>query len=88
MYGFQQLGEIIEIMKKNLSSVTAPCLILQSSGDPIVNNKSAHIIYNGITSSHKELTLFSDQRHGVVNGQCSDRLFDMIDCFLSFTQSA
>ncbi len=82
IYGMKQLSDAIDIMKTKLPLIKQPTLVLQSSGDPIVAQSSADFIFEHISSDIKELTLLSTERHGIVNHQGCERVFDSIERFL------
>ena len=61
-----ELRYLIQKVKKNLKYVTCKALVLQSTGDPVVNPKAADIIHNTLTSKDKEIHILDSDRHGII----------------------
>lgn len=85
MSGVRELARVMHAMEESLPSITAPLLVLQAYGDPVVNPASAQIIFEKAGSSRKEVTVFEASRHGIVNGDGSERVYEYVDRFLQRT---
>jgi esterase/lipase/1-acyl-sn-glycerol-3-phosphate acyltransferase len=80
--GVKELGEAMRAMEDVLGNVCVPTLLIQSHRDPTVDPISAAAIYERLGTVEKELTYFNHDRHGIVNGQGSEEVFDRVDRFL------
>ncbi|MBI2433577.1 MAG: alpha/beta fold hydrolase, partial [Candidatus Hydrogenedentes bacterium] len=78
MTGVRELINCMGAMETALPEVKIPTLILQGSQDPVVNPISAQLIFDRVGSKHKELTIFERDRHGVVNGEGREDVFERI----------
>lgn len=79
--GTYQLGKLMKYVETNLSKVTIPALIIQATGDPVVNPQSADEIYSKISSMTKEMVKIKSNRHGIVRGK---ELKEVADEMISF----
>jgi len=59
-----------------------PALLIQSSDDPVVNPEGSKRIYEGLGSQDKELIMFNSDRHGILRGDVSERVFARVLEFL------
>lgn len=80
--GVVQLRKLMTIVEKDLKKITIPSLVLQATGDPVVNPKSAKIIFDNIAAQYKEVFFIDSNRHGILRGDESKQLFDKILAFL------
>lgn len=80
--GVQELERLMGDLEPRLSSVEAPALIMQSAGDPVVSEKGSQQIFNLVGSEDKRYVLFNFQRHGIINGPGSEKVFRVIGNFL------
>ncbi|GMV91799.1 MAG: hypothetical protein AMXMBFR82_15770 [Candidatus Hydrogenedentota bacterium] len=80
--GVKELGSAMRAMEEVLGDVCVPTLLVQSHRDPIVDPTSGMGIYERLGTHEKELTYFDHDRHGIINGQGSEEVFDRIDRFL------
>lgn len=72
-----EIERLIETVRNGLHKVTAPTVILQASEDDMTSPRNASIVFDGISSEHRELILLDDcyhvitvdrQREAVVKG--------------------
>ncbi len=80
--GVTELIACMDTMDERLPEVRVPALVIQSSKDPVVNSASAQLIFEKIASPHKELTILERDRHGIINGQGREDVFDRVLQFL------
>lgn len=80
--GVTELIACMDRMDERLPEVRIPTLIVQASKDHVVNPTSAHLIFEKIPSPHKELTILERDRHGIINGQGREDVFDRVLQFL------
>lgn len=69
-----ELEKLMNKTRKLLSQVDDPVLIVQGDHDPVVNLQSANMIYDGISTSKKELMLVPFAYHNVLTGSSEDNL--------------
>ncbi len=67
--GTYELGKLMKHVEANLSKINIPALIIQATGDPVVNPQSADEIYSKISSHDRELIKIKSDRHGIVRGK-------------------
>ncbi|PKL18843.1 MAG: hypothetical protein CVV49_04050 [Spirochaetae bacterium HGW-Spirochaetae-5] len=80
--GTYELGKLMKHVESNLSKVTIPALIIQATGDPVVNPQSADEIFSKISSPIKELIKIKSDRHGIVRGKELKEVADEMIAFL------
>jgi len=76
-----ELKRFIEAMKRRLPDVVAPVTLIQGSDDPVVDPKSAGLIYKRIASQEKALVEVKSDRHGILYEEVGETL-DVIRSFL------
>jgi esterase/lipase len=77
--------ELVTIMAETervLSTITIPALVIQASQDPTVHPDSGPDIFGQLGSPHKELTIFQQDRHGIINGAGCGEVFSRVEQFL------
>lgn len=80
--GAASLYNLMKTAEKHLSKITCPAFIIQSRIDGIVKPESAEIIYNSISSTHKELLWLEHSKHVCTIGSERDIVYDNIVTFL------
>jgi esterase/lipase/1-acyl-sn-glycerol-3-phosphate acyltransferase len=80
--GVKELIELMDELSPRLERIKIPALLIQSSGDPIVHPEGSKEIYEKLGSEDKELVMFNSDRHGILRGEVSQRLFTRISDFL------
>jgi esterase/lipase len=76
--GVRQLERLMDAIGPRLPALMAPALIVQGQGDPIVNPKGSVRLFQRLGSRDKAYVLFSLERHGIVNGEGSERVFRVV----------
>jgi esterase/lipase len=66
--GLAQAVEVMRVCRKRLADITAPALIVQATGDPVVVRESGQVIHDRIGSQEKTLVELDFDRHIVVRG--------------------
>ncbi|GMU92913.1 MAG: hypothetical protein AMXMBFR4_19710 [Candidatus Hydrogenedentota bacterium] len=84
--GVKQLGDAMRAMESVLPQIVVPTLIVQSFRDPIVDPSSGPNIYAQVGTTEKELTVFDRARHGIINGEGADEVFDRVERFLHWAR--
>jgi len=80
--GVKELMELMEQLSLRLDLIKIPTLLIQSSGDPIVHPEGTKEVYENLGSEDKELVMFNSDRHGILRGEISQRVFTRILEFL------
>ncbi len=80
--GVAQLEKFMDVVEKRLKDLYVPALIVQGSRDPVVNPASGIEIFDLIGGTDKELCRLYAERHGIVNGEGSHRVFRRVERFL------
>lgn len=78
-----ELEKLMKNCEDNLKNVTAPALIIQAQGDPVVNPISGKMIYEKIQSKEKFLDEMNFKNHIIVNSEGKEEVFESIRKFLS-----
>ena len=76
--GVRQLDLFMESLEPKLKNVKIPALVVQSSRDPVVNPEGTEKLFKKLSSDAKEYHLFNFDRHGILLGEGSDRVFRTI----------
>ncbi|MCH8332309.1 alpha/beta fold hydrolase [Candidatus Sumerlaeota bacterium] len=82
MVGVKQLGEAMVAMERRLDKIASPTLIIQGSRDPVVDPACSGLIFTQVGTAQKELAVFERGRHGIINGEGSEDIFDRVVQFL------
>ena len=80
--GTNELGKLMKFVESDLEKIKIPALIIQADKDPVVNPKSADIIYSKIKSQDKKLVKIESGRHGIIRGQELEKVSEEIVFFL------
>ncbi len=80
--GVIQLEKLMKVCREELKKITAPALIIQSNKDPVVNAKSADIIYQSLKSVKKLMTLEMNH-HVIVRGLGKEKVFAAVEKFVT-----
>ena len=76
MTGIYELLKLSKVVRKQLSSMTAPILLIHSEEDDLTSKKSAYVVYNNISSQDKELIILNDSYHMVLYDNEKDFVFN------------
>ena len=80
--GVRELVAVMDEMERVLPDIQVPTIIVQGSKDTVVNAVSAQMIFDKLGTRHKEMTLFERDRHGILNGEGREDIFERICSFL------
>jgi esterase/lipase len=80
--GVKEVGDFLESIEKRYSAITHPALIFQADRNPVVDPKGSQQLFAQIASAAKEYCLLSSERHILVNGAGSDKVFRKIAAFI------
>ncbi len=82
------LMKLMRTARKNLYSITAPTLIVQSENDGTVHFSSVNTIYSGISSFIKEKLILKSSKHVVTLGPERDMINETIVKFINVNVNA
>ncbi|MCY6484211.1 lysophospholipase [Clostridium aestuarii] len=68
----------IKWLKNNIKNYNCPCLILHGKEDKIVSPKSSVNFYDTISSKDKDIKLYDNLYHEILNEDCKDNILDDI----------
>ncbi len=81
--GVAEMGKLMTQLEAKLSTIKVPALIIQSDRDPVVHPAGSLRIFRGISSEDKQYLLVNTPRHGIVNGDGSERVFHAVENFIA-----
>ncbi|HHL33395.1 MAG TPA: acyltransferase, partial [Desulfobulbaceae bacterium] len=77
-----QMEKVMKRVDKTLEHITEPILVLQGDNDPVVNPKSAQLIYRRVHSSMKKLIMLPRKNHIIVTGAGEEEVFETVHRFI------
>ena len=77
-----ELKKLIEKTDKILSEIEAPILIIQGDKDPVVDPKSAEIIYDKVKSRERKLVSIDSEFHVMITRPEKESVFEAVKDFL------
>jgi len=83
MTGIYELLKLSSYVRKNLSQITAPILLIHSKEDDLTSTKSAKVVYKNISSEDKKLIILYDSYHMVLYDNEKDYVFNEAINFLN-----
>ena len=81
--GVREIERLMDDLEPRLSQITVPALLLQASGDPVVDPKGSRKIFDMLGSVDKQFILFNFDRHGILVGDDTARVYRTISDFLA-----
>lgn len=81
--GVRELERLMKDLEDRLPLISVPAFVLQSGIDPVVNVKGTQRVFERIGSGKKEYHLFNIDRHGILIGEGSERVYETIANFLN-----
>ena len=79
--GISELEKLMKVCREELKKITSPTLIIQARRDPVVNPKSADIIYQSVGAS-KQLMHLDLDHHVIVRGRGKEQVFKAVEQFV------
>lgn len=83
MIGFSELLKLSAFVRKELSKVISPILIIHSKEDDLTSVKSAEVVYKNISSKDKEYIVLYDSYHMVLYDNEKEFVFNKVLEFLN-----
>jgi esterase/lipase/1-acyl-sn-glycerol-3-phosphate acyltransferase len=80
--GVAEIENLMESLYPLLNDITVPALVVQSDNDPVVNPKGSRKIFKQLGSIDKKYVLFNFERHGILLGEGSERVYQTIGEFI------
>ncbi|MGD0278077.1 MAG: alpha/beta fold hydrolase [Smithella sp.] len=80
--GGYELEKLMRIVENRLGKVTDPALIIQASGDPVVDSVSGQEIFERLGTGDKQLFRVFANHHGILRGKEADEVNAMVLTFL------
>jgi esterase/lipase/1-acyl-sn-glycerol-3-phosphate acyltransferase len=76
--GVLELERLMDAVDDKLSDIRMPALVVQSLGDPVVRPSGSRRAFDRIGSEDKSYILFSFDRHGILLGKDSGKVYKAI----------
>lgn len=80
--GVKEAGEFLDSIEKSYRAIRQPALIVQADKNPVVDPRGSKRLYDQIASKNKEFCLLSDDRHVLVTGERTEKVFRKIGAFI------
>lgn len=81
--GVYELEKLMKQVEEKLPELMIPSLVIQGSEDPVVNPVSGMEIFDKIGTKEKELYRIYSERHGIIRGDESEKVFQKVEHFLN-----
>ncbi|MGD8612425.1 MAG: alpha/beta fold hydrolase [Desulfobacterales bacterium] len=81
--GVAEIDRLMDDLEPRLADIKVPTLVVQSTGDPVVDPKGSRKIFELIGSLEKEYLLFSFERHGILLGEGANKVHMSIGNFIN-----
>ena len=81
--GVVEIDRLMDDLEPRLPNIKVPTLVVQSSGDPVVEPEGSRKIFERIGSSDKEYLLFNFDRHGILLGEGAQKTHNSIGNFIN-----
>jgi esterase/lipase/1-acyl-sn-glycerol-3-phosphate acyltransferase len=80
--GVRELDRLMDMLEPKLKEISAPTLVVQSANDPVVDPKGSERIFKLIGTEDKQYFLYNFNRHGILLGEGSQRVYRAISDFV------
>jgi len=80
--GIRELESLMDDVEDRLPAITAPALVVQAHGDPVVEPEGAFKTYELLGSADKLYLVFNSDRHGILLGEGAPRVHRAIGDFI------
>ena len=77
-----ELELLMEVVADKLADIQMPALVIQSLGDPVVKPSGSRRAFKQIGSENKTYTMFNFDRHGILLGKDSEKVYKAILDFI------
>lgn len=79
---FVQVKKLMKEVRKSLSDIDIPALVIQAKNDPKVAPQSGPAIFNLLGTDKKHFAWIDYNMHGIVRGKIAGDVFKEVECFL------
>jgi esterase/lipase/1-acyl-sn-glycerol-3-phosphate acyltransferase len=80
--GVREIERLMDDLEPRLADIRIPSLVVQSSGDPVVDPRGSEKIFKLLGDRDKKYVLFNFNRHGILMGEGSEMVYRIIGDFL------
>ncbi len=80
--GVREIERLMDDLDPRLGGIAIPALVVQASNDPVVDPRGSEKIFKKIGSRDKKYVLFSMNRHGILLGEDSEKVHQVVGDFL------
>jgi esterase/lipase/1-acyl-sn-glycerol-3-phosphate acyltransferase len=80
--GVREIDRLMDDLEPRLSGIEVPALVVQSSGDPVVDPRGSEKIFKRLGGRDKKYVVFSLNRHGILLGERADMVYQAVGEFL------
>ena len=80
--GINELERYMAALEPNLPAIKVPALVIQSSGDPVVDPGGSKKLFERLGSKEKEYLEFDFERHGILIGEGAGRVHAAVGDFI------
>ncbi len=80
--GVREIERLMDDLETRLGGIEIPALVVQSNNDPVVDPRGSEKIFKKIGSRDKKYVLFSMNRHGILLGEDSEKVYQVVGDFL------
>jgi esterase/lipase len=80
--GLRELEHFMKELEPRLAGITAPALVIQSEGDPVVDPAGSKRLFEYLGSKRKEYRRFDLDRHGILSGSGAEQVHEVIWAFI------
>jgi esterase/lipase/1-acyl-sn-glycerol-3-phosphate acyltransferase len=80
--GLAAMEHVMGELEEELSRIRVPALIIQSTGDPVVDPQGTRRVFERLGSTVKEYLPFDFDRHGILSGEGSGEVHAAIAAFI------
>ena len=78
----EQLVNLIESYREELSKITEPVLIIQLGNDTMIDPGSADYIYENVKSKNKKIIIINATGHGLFDGEYKNKVYEEVYNFV------
>ncbi len=82
------MGSFMKELEPRLPAVSAPALVVQAKGDPVVAASGSQRLFDRLGSKQKSYRLFEMDNHGILQGEGAERVYAVIGEFVRALREA
>jgi len=85
--GGYELEKLMKTVESQLQNIADPVLVIQASGDPVVDAVSGEEIFNKVGTGRKEIMRVDANHHGILRGAAAQQVCEKVLSFLNHENS-